>query len=41
MSPESNKKGQSTCNMNMLDYSCGAIKLTTGPNERIKIDGFS
>jgi len=27
--------------MNMSDYSCNAIKLTNGPNERIKTDGFS
>jgi len=40
-SPKSNKKDQSTCNMNMSDYSCGAIKLTNGPNEQIKTDGFS
>jgi len=39
-SPKSNKKDQSTYNMNMSDYSCGAIKLTHGPNERIKTDGF-
>jgi len=40
-SPKSNKKGQSTGNMNMSDCSRGAIKLTDGPNEQIKTDGFS
>jgi len=39
-SPKSGKKGESTCNMNMSDYSCGVIKLINGPNERIKTDGF-
>ena len=38
------KKGRSTCNMNMSDYICGAIKLNNGPSGRIKpacfLDGF-
>jgi len=35
------KRGQSTCNMKMSDYSCDAIKLNIGPNERIKTSRFS
>jgi len=34
MSPKSNKKGQLTCNMNMSEYSCGAIKLIMVPMGR-------
>jgi len=26
--------------MNMLNYSCGAIKVNNGPNGRINISGF-
>jgi len=40
MSPKSNIKGQSTCNMNMSDYSCGAIKVNNnGPNGQ-RLDDF-
>jgi len=39
-SPKSNKKGQSTCNMNMSDYSYDAIKLNNGPSGRIFLIGF-
>jgi len=35
------QKGQSTCNMNMSGYRCGAIKLNNGTNGRMKTSGFS